>query len=121
MTATLTWPLRVVWFLIWFLGQQTLTTATVVRDSLRPHASITPGFVTLRTGCRTDFEVTLLSMLITLTPGTLTLGAHRPDDGVEWQIVVHGIYWPEPDELIDSLREMEDHMLTAVRRKGVRG
>lgn len=125
MTAALTWPLRVIWFLMWFLGQQTLTTATVVRDSLRPRASITPGFVAFRTRCRTDFEVTLLSVLITLTPGTLTLGANRPDDGADdaadWEIIVHGMYFPEPDELIDSLRGMEDHMLAAVRRKGVRG
>lgn len=121
MTATLTWPLRMIWFLLWFLAQQTLTTATVVRDALRPRASITPGFVAFRTRCRTEFEVTLLSTLITLTPGTLTLGAHRPEDGAHWEIMVHGMYSSDAEDLTDSLEEMEGRMLTAVRRKGVRG
>lgn len=120
MTATLTWPLRILWLILWFLGQQIHATTVVVGYVVRPHASITPGFLTYPTRCRTDFEVTLLSILITLTPGTLTLRQHRPGGGREWEILVHGMHPANPVEMADSLRDMEDHMLTAVRRKGLR-
>ncbi|EFV92549.1 cation antiporter [Dietzia cinnamea P4] len=117
MTSTLSWPLRILWFILWFFWQQTVSSAKVVRDAFLPSASLDPGFVRYATRCRTELEVTVLSTLITLTPGTLTLGARRPDDGPEWEIVVHGMYFPEPDDLTESLREMEDHMLRAIRRE----
>lgn len=119
MKTTLTWPLRILRFALWFFGQQTMTSVKVVRDAFLPHAALEPGFVVYRTRCQTEFEVTLLSSLITLTPGTLTMGATRPGAADAWDIVVHGMYFPEPDELTDALKEMEDHMLTAVRRKGM--
>ena len=116
----MSWPLRVVWFMLWFFWQQTTTSAKVVRDAFLPHAAIEPGFVRLTTRCRTELEVTVLSSLITLTPGTLTLGAHHPGDGDGdgWEIVVHGMYFPDPDDLTASLQDMENHMLTAFRREG---
>ena len=119
MTATLIWPLRILWFLLWFFWQQTTTSAKVVRDAFLPHASITPGFVRFPTRCRTELEVTVLSSLITLTPGTLTLGAHHPGGGEGWEIVVHGMYFPDPDDLTASLHDMENHMLRAIRREGL--
>ena len=114
--STLTWPLRLLWLVLWFLGQLCASSVKVVRDSFRPHASIQPGFIVFRTRCRTEFEVSLLSVLITLTPGTLTLGATRR--GPTWDIVVHGMYFPEPEELTDSIHDMEEHMLAAIRRTG---
>lgn len=117
MTSTLTWPLRMLWFMLWFFWQQTITSAKVIRDALLPHALIEPGFVRFPTRCRTELEVTVLSSLITLTPGTLTIGAHRPDDSPEWEIVVHGMYFPDPGDLTESLRDMENHMLRAIRRE----
>lgn len=121
MIATLTWPLRIVWFVVWFLGQQIHATTVVVGYAVRPHSSITPGFLIYRTRCRTDFEITLLSILITLTPGTLTLRTHRPEGGPEWELLVHGMHPSTPVDMTASLRDMEDHMLAAVRRKGVTG
>lgn len=117
-SATWTWPFRILWFLLWFLWQQTTTSAKVVRDAFLPHAAITPGFVRYSTRCRTELEVTALSALITLTPGTLTLGADHPGEGGEWEIVVHGMYFTDPDDLTTSIQSMENHMLTAVRREG---
>lgn len=119
MNSTLTWPFRILWFLLWFFWQQTTTSARVVRDAFLPDAAIEPGFVRFPTRCRTELEVTVLSSLITLTPGTLTLGADRPENGDAWEIVVHGMYFPDPDDLTDSLHDMENHMLTAIRRRGL--
>ena len=119
--STATWPLRLLWLLLWFSWQLATSSVKVVRDSFLPHAAIRPGFVVFPTRCRTDFEVTLLSVLITLTPGTLTLGATRPDPEQGWEIVVHGMYFPTPQDLIDSIRDMEDHMLASIRRRGVSG
>ena len=78
----LSWPFRMLFFLLWFAKEIVVSSAAVMRDNLTPGQSSTPGIVRLRTRCRTDVEVTLLAATITLTPGTLTLGIQRdPDDG----------------------------------------
>lgn len=118
MTSWLTWLPRIVWLVVWFFGEQLKSTIHVVRDAFRPHHRLSPGFVRFHTRCETEFEVTLLSALITLTPGTLTLGAELPEEAGTWVIAVHGMYFEDPDDLIADLRDMETHVLSAIRREG---
>lgn len=118
MRSPWTWPLRLAWFCLWFFWEQTKTSAIVLRDALLPHSHFEPGFILFHTHCRSDFEVTLLSALITLTPGTLTLGAQRADGSEHWEIAVHGMHFPSPEDLVEALHEMEDHMLRAIRKEG---
>lgn len=118
MMSWLTWFPRVVWLVIWFFTEQVKTTTNVVRDAFLPHHRIYPGFVRYHTRCETDVEVMLLAMLITLTPGTLTLGAEQPEGSEFWIIAVHGMYFEEPESLIEDLQATEEHMLAAIRREG---
>lgn len=116
----LTWPLRLAGFTAWYAGQLVLSNVAVLRDNLTPGQDSTPGIARLDTRCRTDLEVTLLAALITLTPGTLTMGTERVGGDRTRVIYVHGLYHRDADEMRTDLREMEDHLLHAVRRKGDR-
>jgi len=81
----------------------------------------------VRTSCRTDLEVTVLSSLITLTPGTLTLGTRREgavgdaagDPDARRLLYVHGLYADDADGLRADIHDMERRMLHALRRTGV--
>ncbi|QPT54476.1 Na+/H+ antiporter subunit E [Rothia kristinae] len=113
----LSWPFRMLFFLLWFAKEIVVSSAAVMRDNLTPGQSSTPGIVRLRTRCRTDVEVTLLAATITLTPGTLTLGIQRdPDDGARL-LYVHGLYATDAREQREALRQMEDRLLAGLRRK----
>ena len=112
----LSWPFRMLFFLLWFAREIVVSSAAVMRDNLTPGQSSTPGIVCLHTRCRTDAEVTLLGALITLTPGTLTLGANRHYADDERVIFVHGMYAADAEELRAELQEMETRMLRALRR-----
>lgn len=117
--SALTWPFRAVGFALWFALQVVISNATVVRDNLSPGQNSTPGVVSLETRCRTDAELTILASLITLTPGTLTLGTSEPAKAGGPRILhVHGMYHSTPESLRDELRTIERHMLGAVRREG---
>lgn len=114
-----TWPVRIVWFLLWFTWLVVRTNAMVLRDALTPGQNSTPGIARYDSHCRTDAEITLLSACITLTPGTLTLGHDTPaDPAVAHTIYVHGMYSPHADHLREELRDIERHLLTAMRREG---
>ncbi|KWX77991.1 Na(+)/H(+) antiporter subunit E [compost metagenome] len=56
-----------------FLRELVLSSFAVIRQILRPRLTVRPGIFAYETALRSDFEVTLLSCLICLTPGTLTL------------------------------------------------
>lgn len=120
----LSWPFRLIGFLFWFAWQLVTSNVAVLKDNLTPGQSTTNGIARFRSACRTDFELTLLASLITLTPGTLTMGTEKlempqgQDD--ERHLFVHGMYHPDADALRKDLRDMETHMLRAVRRRGYR-
>lgn len=115
----ITWPLRLVGFAFWFAYAVVDSNLSVLADLLTPGQKSTPGVVALATRCATDAEITVLSSLITLTPGTLTLGMRTGPDA-QVVLYVHGMYAADAEELRAELAEMESKMLSAIRREGLR-
>lgn len=114
-----TWPFRMMGFLLWFAGQVVVSNVAVIRDNLTPGQNSTPGVTALDTRCRTDLELTWLGTLITLTPGTLTLGTAPQGDATgPRRLYVHGMYHPDNTSLREELRTIESRMLRALRRAG---
>lgn len=114
---TLTWLPRWVWLVLWFIGQIITSSWAVLRDLATPGLRAHPGIARVRTDCRTDAEVTMLSAFITITPGTLTIGSDIDDDGTRW-IYVHSIYDGSPEAIADGSIDMQNHILAAMRRQG---
>lgn len=110
------WPWRFLGFWVWFAKELVVANGAVLRDNLTPGQNSTTGIARFPSRCRTDTEITLLASLITLTPGTLTLGT-TVADGTR-VLFVHGMYQANADELRTVLADMEGRMLDAMRRKG---
>lgn len=117
--SRLTWPLRMIAFLVWFTGQVAISNLTVLRDNLTPSQASTPGVARLVTRCRTDAELTGLAALITLTPGTLALGTGPATTAHPDRVLyVHGMYHRDAASLIQELQTIETRFLHAARRTG---
>lgn len=79
------WPhgfyLKRIWavikLLILFLKELLVSSFVVIGLIIRPKLAIRPGIFALQTELKTDWEITVLSCLICLTPGTLTLDVSR--------------------------------------------
>ncbi|RKT33557.1 multicomponent Na+:H+ antiporter subunit E [Microbacterium sp. AG1240] len=112
------WPFRIVAFIAWFTTQVITANASVLRDNLSRGQSSTPGIARVITRCRSDLEVTLLAALITLTPGTLTMGTEKDSVTGARVLFVHGLYFADADGLRADARRIESRMLGAVRREG---
>ncbi|AJY73956.1 Na+/H+ antiporter subunit E [Paenibacillus beijingensis] len=67
----------VVKLLLLFLKELVVSSFTVMGQIVRPKLNIRPGIFAYATELKSDWEVTLLSCLICLTPGTLTLDVSR--------------------------------------------
>ncbi|OSM44243.1 Na+/H+ antiporter subunit E [Nesterenkonia sp. PF2B19] len=108
------WPLRILSFLLWYAKEFLLANLKVTADVLRPRRRMrmTPAIVAVPAASRTDTEWTLISTLITLTPGTLTITLSK-EHGI---LYVHGMFVETRESLVTEIQEMEDRLLHATRR-----
>lgn len=115
MNSWLTWPVRMIGFLLWYAKEFLLANLQVTADILRPRTRMRtdPAIVAVPAASRTASEYTLISSLITLTPGTLTITYSR-DHAV---LYVHGMFAASRDGLAEEVQEMEDRLLRAMRRE----
>lgn len=67
---------------------------------LRPQLNIKPGIVAIPLDVRSDAEITLLSNLITLTPGSLSLELSHNQQ----ILFVHGISVDDEQEFVQKIK-----------------
>ena len=118
-----TWLPRIVGFLLWFTREVLVSNLTVMHDVFTVRQQSSPVVVRYRTRCRNEFETASLAVLISLTPGTLTLATvfrdgHEGGRPHGYDLYVHVMYDDDPDSARHKLRGLEDRLLRAVRAEG---
>lgn len=83
----------------------------LLKDMLSIHDSTSPGIVEYPLLCKNEREIALLSILISLPPGTLVLAVKSNPA----TLYVHGVYAKTPDEFRAEIRKLELLMLRALR------
>ncbi|GEL08645.1 Na+/H+ antiporter subunit E [Salisediminibacterium halotolerans] len=78
-----------------------LSNIDMIRIVLSPSMNIKPGIIAVPTKLRTDWEVTLLANLISLTPGTLTMNFSAGGR----ILYVHSIHVPDKEKAIQEIHE----------------
>lgn len=114
MISLLTWPLRIVSFLVWYAREFLVANIQVIADVLRPtgRMKMEPAIVAVPAASRSSGEWMLIATLITLTPGTLTITFSRRHK----LLYVHGMFVSSREALVDDIQEMENRLLSAMRR-----
>lgn len=95
-----------------FFRELILSNISVLRLILQPKMDIEPMIFALPTDLKHDWEITLLSSLITLTPGTLVL--YVSDD--QKTLYIHAIDVDDVDEAIDSIKNSFEKAIKEVSR-----
>ena len=97
--------------LIWvFLIELIKANIDVIRIVLQPSLKNEPAFFTYDTDLKTDWQVVLLSNLITLTPGTIVVGLS--DDRTK--IYIHAIDFGEKEEEIEGIKSSLEKVVREV-------
>ncbi|WP_150460335.1 Na+/H+ antiporter subunit E [Nesterenkonia ebinurensis] len=115
MTKTFRRFIRLPGFLMWFIWEMIRANWQVAADILTPGSALTPAIVAYQTRGLTPKEITALSNLITLTPGTLTIDIDE-SPGQGQILYVLGLYAPaKPEDFHTELRELENKLLYITR------
>jgi multicomponent Na+:H+ antiporter subunit E len=81
-------------------------------DIISPRDYSTVRILTFTTRAESDFELLLLSCVITMTPGTLTLDI--ADD--RRSLLVHAMYAADPEGVLRDIRERYETPLLTIMR-----
>ena len=81
-------------FFLFFLWELIKANLRVAREALTPGSSLRPAIVGLPLDVRSDLEITVLALLITITPGTLSLDLSAD----RRTLFVHAMYMDDPEE-----------------------
>lgn len=114
------WPqgfyMKKVWailkLLVLFMKELFKSSFVVIGQVISPKLNIRPGIFSYTTGLSSDWEVTILANLITLTPGTLTLDISR--DGST--LYIHAMDIDDVDELCSQIRSTFEKAIMEVTR-----
>jgi multicomponent Na+:H+ antiporter subunit E len=98
-------------FLI-FIRELYLANVSVLKTVLSPKLEIKPGIFAFKTELTTDWEITLLSLLITLTPGTLVMDIS--DDRTI--LYIHAMDIEDAEKAIFDIRESFEKAIQEVSR-----
>ncbi|TAA67864.1 Na+/H+ antiporter subunit E [Planococcus salinarum] len=95
-----------------FLKELILSSVQVLSIVLRPNMNIKPAIFEMETELQEDWEVTLLSALITLTPGTLVVGIS--DD--QKRLYIHALDFEDVDKAVSSIKNTFERAILEVSR-----
>jgi multicomponent Na+:H+ antiporter subunit E len=99
-------------FALYYLRELVWANLRVARDVLAPSYSMRPAIIAIPLDARTDLEITLLSNLIALTPGSLGLDV-SDDRSV---LYVHGMFVDDPEAFCRDIKgNLERRLLELLR------
>jgi multicomponent Na+:H+ antiporter subunit E len=90
---------KVLYLIVYFIKELVISSIRVAIDVMKPSFRMQSGVVAIPLDAQTDFEITLLANLISLTPGTLSLDV-SPDGKT---LYIHAMYIDNGD--IEGVRQ----------------
>lgn len=103
---------KIIWFIFYFFYDMLRANVEVTREIMTPNLNMTPGIIAYRHNLKSDFEITLLTNLIALTPGTMVLKISE-DKKI---IYIHGLYLEDKEKFIERLKNgLEKKLIEIIR------
>jgi multicomponent Na+:H+ antiporter subunit E len=101
---------RVVRLIVFFIYDLAVSSIRVAYDVLTPTDHSNPKILEMPLDVESDIEILLVTNLISLTPGTLSLDV-TPDRKT---LIVHAMFADDPDAVIASLKNGMERMVKEV-------
>lgn len=103
---------KIIAFILYFLYDMLRANLQVAIDVITPNYHTTPGIIKYDIDAKTDFEITMLTNIIALTPGTMVVDI--ADD--KTHIYIHAMYLKDKEEFITKMKEKTEKKLLEILR-----
>jgi len=103
---------KIILFIFSFFYDMIRANIEVAREIMTPQLNMTPGIIAYEHKLKTDFEITMMTNLIALTPGTMVLKIS--DD--KKILYIHGLYIRDKEKFIERMRNgLEKKLIEIIR------
>jgi len=103
---------KIIGFFFYFIYDMLKANFKIAYDVLTPKYFMRPGIVAFPLAAKTPFEITMLSNVISLTPGTLIIDVSE-DQSI---LYIHVMYLKDPKEFIHNMHNgIEKRLLEILR------
>jgi multicomponent Na+:H+ antiporter subunit E len=103
--------MKIMKLVVIFFRELIVSGFVVMKQVLTPNLKITPGIFKYKTILKNDWEVTALSLLLTLTPGSVVMEISESGD----ELYIHAMDIGQKEDLIRSLGRFETVILEVSR------
>lgn len=103
---------KILMFILNFLYDMLQANFQVAIDVITPNLHTTPGIIKYDIDAKTDFEITMLTNIIALTPGTMVIDI--ADD--KSHVFIHTMYLKDKDKFIHRMKERTEKKLLEILR-----
>ena len=103
---------KLISFFFFFLYELTKANLQVAYEVGTPKLHMTPGIVAVPLDVKSDFEITMLANLITLTPGTLSLDVSEDRE----VLYVHSMYITNKEDFIRGIKNGFEKRIIEISR-----
>lgn len=104
---------RVVRLAVYFFWELLLSSLRVAWDVIRPFPKNKPAIIEMPLSVKSDIEILLVTNLISLTPGTLSVDVTQDRS----TLMVHAMFADDPDALVAELKNGMERMVAEVFEK----
>lgn len=101
---------RSVYLALFFLWELLLSSIKVAWDVIRPVPQNKPALIEIPLTVKGDFEILLLTNLISLTPGTLSVDVSEDRK----TLLVHAMFGEDAEDLIDDIKNGFERLIMGV-------
>lgn len=103
---------KIIAFIFFYFSEMVKANLQVAYDVVTPHYFMKPGIVALPLDAKTDFEIYMLSNMISLTPGTLVV-----DLSTDRKVMfVHVMYLKSKEDFIETTKSGLERKLLEILR-----
>jgi len=95
-----------------FVRESIVSSIAIIREVIRPQIKVSPGIFKMETDLEGDLEITLLALLLTLTPGSVVMEVSR-DNKVFY---LHALSLPESKEAVFKSQKKYEKAIKEVTR-----
>lgn len=95
-----------------FLRELFMSSIQVFSIVIRPNLNLKPAIFEMETELSSDWQITLLSALITLTPGTLVVGISEDQK----RLYIHALDFEDIDSAVSSIKNTFERAILEVSR-----
>ncbi len=103
---------KIILFFLHFFVDMIRANLEVAKEIITPELNMTPGVIAYEHSLKTDFEITMLTNLIALTPGTMVLKISEDKK----TLYIHGLYLKDREKFVQKIKnDLEKKLIEIVR------